>query len=147
MKIGRITISDRASAGVYEDHSGPEIERVLRDFFADANFESEIVRDEADLIASLLMTFADELKCDTGCHDRWHGNFSARRDTGSDACGVGKRITRLWRNHASAIVRKSEDGDFIPRGGRHDWKIAHHKSARQAVGCARMSGDSRTSHP
>ena len=27
MKIGRLTVSDRASAGVYEDRSGPEIER------------------------------------------------------------------------------------------------------------------------
>ncbi len=32
MKIGRITISDRASAGIYEDRSGPEIENVLREF-------------------------------------------------------------------------------------------------------------------
>ena len=30
MKIGRLTISDRASAGIYEDRGGPEIERVLR---------------------------------------------------------------------------------------------------------------------
>ena len=30
MKIARVTLSDRASAGVYEDRSGPEIERVLR---------------------------------------------------------------------------------------------------------------------
>ena len=29
MKIGRVTLSDRASAGVYEDRSGPEIERVF----------------------------------------------------------------------------------------------------------------------
>ena len=29
MKIGRVTLSDRASSGVYEDRSGPEIERVL----------------------------------------------------------------------------------------------------------------------
>jgi molybdopterin adenylyltransferase len=64
MKIGRITISDRASAGVYTDRSGPEIENVLREFFADATFEVAIVPDEADLIASALKNFADELKCD-----------------------------------------------------------------------------------
>ena len=34
MKIGRVTLSDRASGGVYEDRSGPEIERVLREQFA-----------------------------------------------------------------------------------------------------------------
>jgi len=64
MKIGRITISDRASAGIYEDRSGPEIENVLREFFFGANFESKIVPDEVDLIASALKNFADELKCD-----------------------------------------------------------------------------------
>jgi molybdopterin adenylyltransferase len=64
MKIGRITISDRASAGIYADRSGPEIENVLREFFADAIFDSKIVPDEVDLIASALKNFADELKCD-----------------------------------------------------------------------------------
>ncbi len=29
MIVGRITLSDRASAGVYEDLSGPEIEKVF----------------------------------------------------------------------------------------------------------------------
>ena len=63
MNIGRLTISDRASAGVYADRSGPEIEAVLREFFADANFESKIVPDEAGLISAALKSFADELNC------------------------------------------------------------------------------------
>ena len=65
MKIGRITISDRASAGVYADRSGPEIENVLREFLGSAvKFESAIVPDEIDLISAALKKFADELKCD-----------------------------------------------------------------------------------
>ena len=64
MKIGRITISDRASAGVYADRSGPEIENVLREFFAGATFESAMVPDEVDLIGSALKKFTDDLKCD-----------------------------------------------------------------------------------
>lgn len=65
MKIGRVTISDRASAGVYADRSGPEIENVLREFPGDAvEFESLIVPDEVDLISAALKKFADELKCD-----------------------------------------------------------------------------------
>ncbi|MEI9960045.1 MAG: hypothetical protein WDM76_02610 [Limisphaerales bacterium] len=35
MKIGRVTLSDRASGGIYEDRSGPEIERVLSEMFAE----------------------------------------------------------------------------------------------------------------
>ncbi len=65
MKIGRLTISDRASAGVYEDCSGPEIEKVLRDFFGDlVKFESAIVPDETPLISAALKKFADEMKCE-----------------------------------------------------------------------------------
>jgi molybdopterin adenylyltransferase len=65
MKIGRITISDRASAGLYEDRSGPEIEKVLSDFFGSAvKFESAIVPDEIPLITAALRKFADEMKCD-----------------------------------------------------------------------------------
>lgn len=65
MKIGRITISDRASAGIYADLSGPEIEKVLGEFFGNTiKFASAIVPDEKDLITAQLKKFADELKCD-----------------------------------------------------------------------------------
>jgi molybdopterin adenylyltransferase len=64
MKIGRITISDRASAGVYADRSGPEIENVLREFFARIEFEVAVVPDEADQIAAALRNFADGSKCE-----------------------------------------------------------------------------------
>lgn len=64
MKIGRITISDRASAGIYEDRSGPEIESVLREVFSGATFQSVIVPDEVSLISAALKKFADETRCD-----------------------------------------------------------------------------------
>ncbi len=64
MNIGRITVSDRVSAGIYEDRSGPEIEKILREFFNDAaEFRSAIVPDEVDLISATLKKFADEWKC------------------------------------------------------------------------------------
>ena len=65
MKIGRITISDRASAGIYEDRSGPEIEAVLREVFgAAAEFVSAIVPDELPAISAKLCEFADVGSCD-----------------------------------------------------------------------------------
>ncbi|HEU6447784.1 MAG TPA: molybdopterin adenylyltransferase [Verrucomicrobiae bacterium] len=65
MKIGRITISDRASAGIYEDRSGPEIENVLREFFGGViQFDSAIIPDEIPGISSAIRKFADESKCD-----------------------------------------------------------------------------------
>jgi len=64
MKIGRLTISDRASAGIYADCSGPEIENALRNIFNDATFESAIVPDEVGLISAALKQFADKRHCD-----------------------------------------------------------------------------------
>jgi molybdopterin adenylyltransferase len=64
MKIGRITVSDRASAGIYEDRSGPQIELVLREFFPQAAFAAVLVPDEAELISAALKELADEKRCD-----------------------------------------------------------------------------------
>lgn len=65
MKIGRITVSDRASAGVYADRSGPEIERILREVFgAETVFISVIVPDESPLISAKLCELADHERCD-----------------------------------------------------------------------------------
>lgn len=65
MKIGRITISDRASAGIYEDRSGPEIEAALREIFgAEAEFVLAIVPDELPVISAKLREFADVGGCD-----------------------------------------------------------------------------------
>jgi molybdopterin adenylyltransferase len=65
MKIGRLTISDRASAGLYTDRSGPEIETVLREFLGnEATFEALLVPDQAEQISAALKQLADEQKCD-----------------------------------------------------------------------------------
>lgn len=64
MKIGRITISDRASAGRYADLSGPEIERILRTAFdGEPEFRSRVVPDEVAEIAEALRHLADREAC------------------------------------------------------------------------------------
>jgi len=64
MKIGRLTVSDRASAGVYADLSGPEIERVLREQFPGAQCEGTVVPDELELITAAILHFTDDLGFD-----------------------------------------------------------------------------------
>ena len=65
MKIGRVTISDRASAGIYEDRSGPEIEKVLGEVFgAETQFVVAVIPDEPEKISARLREFADLEKCD-----------------------------------------------------------------------------------
>jgi molybdopterin adenylyltransferase len=64
MRIGRITVSDRASAGVYADLSGPEIEKVLCAEFPGAEFSSVVVPDVVEEIEQALLQFTDALQLD-----------------------------------------------------------------------------------
>ena len=56
MKIARLTLSDRASAGVYEDRSGPEIERILGEhlFEGSHRVEAMVIPDERARIEEAL---------------------------------------------------------------------------------------------
>lgn len=63
-KLGILTISDRASSGIYEDKSGPAI----RDFLADSfdgplSFEYRVIPDERDLIEKTLIELCDVVNC------------------------------------------------------------------------------------
>jgi molybdopterin adenylyltransferase len=63
MKVGRVTMSDRATAGVYEDRSGPEIEAIVAGYFAEGiEFERRLIADERGEIERTLREL-----CDAGC--------------------------------------------------------------------------------
>lgn len=60
-KIGILTVSDRASRGVYEDKSGPAIEAALREFIATpCDYEISVVPDEIPAIIDAVRRFAAE---------------------------------------------------------------------------------------
>ncbi len=61
MKVLVLTVSDRASAGIYEDASGPAVEAALLAAHPDIQVVREIVPDEADRI---LETFGCNLQMD-----------------------------------------------------------------------------------
>lgn len=69
-RIGILTISDRASQGIYADESGPAIESALRDYLAtECAFDKRMVADEVGLIASSIRSLAESgccLICTTG---------------------------------------------------------------------------------
>jgi molybdopterin adenylyltransferase len=65
MKVARITLSDRASAGVYEDRSGPEIERILGEQFGpEIEWLRRVIPDERVLIEDALRELCDMERCD-----------------------------------------------------------------------------------
>ncbi len=82
-RIGILTISDRATAGIYEDKSGPAIEAALRDYLATpCAYEKKLVPDEIPQIIEAIRNFAAEgcaLICTTG------GTGPALRDVTPEA--------------------------------------------------------------
>lgn len=64
MKVARVTLSDRASTGVYEDRSGPEIERVLGESSLVVDkWMRELLPDNRNEIEQLLKRLCDEDGC------------------------------------------------------------------------------------
>ena len=82
-RIGILTVSDRATQGVYADLSGPAIEAALREYLATpCQFERKLVADEIPLISAALRDFAAvgcALVCTTG------GTGPALRDVTPEA--------------------------------------------------------------
>lgn len=65
IKIGIITSSDRASAGVYEDISGEEIKKIMKEYLLnEIDFKYSLIPDEEELIKNEIIKMADEFKCD-----------------------------------------------------------------------------------
>ena len=64
MKIARVTLSDRAADGVYKDESGPEIERVVAECFAEElEWTRVLLPDDKEQIQEALRKLADLDNC------------------------------------------------------------------------------------
>jgi molybdopterin adenylyltransferase len=65
MRVARVTISDRASAGIYEDKSGPEIQRVFCEAWREpCEMVTRIIPDERENISGTLALLTDQERCD-----------------------------------------------------------------------------------
>ncbi|MCD8213254.1 MAG: molybdopterin adenylyltransferase [Campylobacter sp.] len=64
-KIGILTLSDRASEGIYEDLSGVAIKECLNEWIAsEREYFYEVIPDEFELIKKRLIYMCDEVGCD-----------------------------------------------------------------------------------
>ena len=64
INIGIITVSDRASKGIYEDISGKAIIETLDEYLTSSwNSVYEVIPDEKDIIEKTIIKMADEKKC------------------------------------------------------------------------------------
>ena len=64
MKIARVKLSDRAAAGVYPDASGPEIERIVEQSFAEPlEWTRVLLPDDRVALECTLCRLVDEDQC------------------------------------------------------------------------------------
>ncbi len=64
MRIGILTVSDRASRGEYEDQSGPALRELLRERFGGDVDRARVVPDESAEITRALVAWCDDEKLD-----------------------------------------------------------------------------------
>ena len=65
IKIGLISISDRASSGEYKDEGLPNLKNWLtKVLIKPFNLEEEIIPDQIEVIKNTLITLSDKRKCD-----------------------------------------------------------------------------------
>lgn len=65
IKIGILSLSDRASAGIYEDKATPQLKALLQTYIQNpCEFLCELIPDEFELMKQRLKFMAKELKCD-----------------------------------------------------------------------------------
>ena len=64
IKIGILTLSDRASAGIYKDEATEQVKSVLSSYIKnDIEFVCELIPDEFELIKAKLIALCDDDKC------------------------------------------------------------------------------------
>ena len=112
IKIGLISISDRASSGEYKDEGLPNLKNWLtKVLIKPFNLEEEIIPDEIEVIKKTLITLSDEKKCDliltTG------GTGPAKRDVTPEATlsvgdkempGFGEQMRQISLNFVPTAI-------------------------------------------
>ena len=147
-KIGILTVSDRASRGVYEDRGGPAIRAYLSEVLTNAwEPVSQVVPDEFDQIKAALVSMVDDAGCSlvvtTG------GTGPAVRDITPDATeavcekmmpGFGELMRQVSLQYVpTAILSRQTAG--IPRQGADRQLAGQTERHPRLPGC----GDARHS--
>jgi molybdopterin adenylyltransferase len=119
MRIGRITVSDRASRGIYDDRSGPVIEEELRKTVGpDTEFLVETIPDEQAQIVAALQRLVDARHCDlvvttggTGISDRDVTPEATQQVISKELPGFGEVMrARSFAQVPTAILSRATAG-------------------------------------
>jgi molybdopterin adenylyltransferase len=136
--IGLVSISDRASQGVYVDQGIP----ALQGWFAKAlrspwRMETRLIADDQAVIESTLIELVDQAGCHLVADHRWHRPGGTRRHPGSNAGHCRQGVAGFWRRNAAHQPQfRGHRHTFAP-GRRGAWQGADPQSAWAAEGDSR----------
>ncbi len=132
MKVARVTLSDRASAEVYEDRSGPEIERVLGESSLVARQVDE--RSPSRVIGTRSSSFSNGSRDEDRCSLVLTGPPGAPapppRDVTPEATRaiIERELPGFGEVMRIASFPKVPYGDFVPCDCRHAGTLADRQS-------------------
>ena len=113
-RIGVVTVSDRASQGVYEDQSGPAIEAALRDYLAtDCEFDKRVIADERELIGATIRELAEAgccLICTTGGTGACRAQACCQEARGCQEARRAQARRRQEARRRQSLLRPSGSG-------------------------------------
>ena len=118
-RVAVLTASNRASAGLYEDRSGPALVALVRDVLGADVVETALVPDHRGAIAAKLRRWADELQVDLILTTGGTG-FTATDVTPEAALDVIERqAPGLAEAMRAASIADHAIRDALPRRHRH----------------------------
>ena len=123
VRVGIVTVSDRASRGEYEDRGGPAVREYLAEVLVTPwEAETRIIPDEVDLIRATLVELVDDLGCclvittgGTGPSPRAVTPEATAAGIEKELAGFGEAMRAVSRPHVpTAILSRQVSG---VRGG------------------------------
>jgi molybdopterin adenylyltransferase len=133
IRIGIVTVSDRASAGIYEDKGGPAIRATLGDYLTSAwEAVARVIPDDLRTITGTICELADKQACclivTTG------GTGPSPRDVTPEATAAA--CTRMLPGFGEQMPRRvadqGRDRDPVAADRRYSRSLPGSESARQA---------------
>ena len=133
-RFGVLTASDRASAGDYDDLSGPAIERFLEAALTSPwEVLRRVVADEQDAIEAALVELLDTEGCSVVVTTGGNGTGTKGRDSRSHGVGLREDAARLRRADARSFPEARANCYTVPPDRWDSWILTGSKPPRLAT--------------
>ena len=115
--VGVITISDRASEGLYDDLGGPAVKEAAIRYGWQVLAEAIVPDDIARIQGCDPIALGARLRPHS--YHRRNGSRASGRDAGGDPSDYARRVARFRRSNARGIDETDPERNFVPLSWSH----------------------------